>query len=146
MRFVASVMLTEGSRIFLVVYGRCECLLVVLSGSHMMLLLPVLRPAAISHQACSLICLLLLVVRDVLLEDMQDPLDRIWDAINRIFHVSLGESEAQLLEELLIQSVPIVGLLRHRVSRTIVVKLNYMGHEVFHDLCHQDYRKINIMT
>lgn len=132
-------MLAHGSSILFVVDRWCEGLLVApipgwLRGVF-------LRATSICKHG-GFFRLTLLVACKVELKDSQDALDGIRHAIYSIFHILLGQSEAKLLEKLLIQSVPIVGLLRHRMSSTIVMKLHYMWNEMLHDLCDQNYKNI----
>ena len=85
------------------------------------------------------LCLFLLVRGNVSLQDFKDSFNGVWDAVHSIFHVSLDEGKAKLFEDFLIQRIPVVGLLRNRMGRRIVMQLHYMRHEVLHNLSYQHY-------
>lgn len=81
----------------------------------------------------------LLVRADALLQDMQDALHRVRDAVDRVVHVLFGEGETYLFEDLLVEGVPVVGLLRHGVRCTVVMQLNQVRQKVLHYLGNKHY-------
>lgn len=54
----------------------------------------------------------------------EDSFNCIRHTIYNVIHVFLSKSEAYLFEDLLIQSIPVVQLLRNRVCCAIVMNLN----------------------
>ena len=129
MPFISEVVLAVCPRVLFVVVTRCKILLL-----SWMLGCVFFRAAAISYHR-SFFGFTLLISCDVELQKSEDALNGVGDTVDCILHILLGEGEPKFLEELLIQGVPVVGLLRQRMSSTIIVKLYYMRNKCLHNFC-----------
>ena len=135
MPLIRGVVLAVGPRVLFVVVSGCKGLLLPWAW---MLGCVFFRAAAFSYHR-SLFGFTLLVSCDVELQKSEDALNGVGDTVDCILHVLLGEGEPKLLEELLIQGVPVVGLLRQGMRSTIIVKLYNMRHKSLHYFGHEHY-------
>jgi hypothetical protein len=129
MPFISVVVLAVGPRVLFVVVSRRKSLLVPWAW---MLGCVFFRAAAISYHR-SFFGFTLLISCDVELQKSKDALNGVGDTVDCILHILLGEGEPKFLEELLIQGVPVVGLLRQGMSSTIIVKLYYVWNKCLHN-------------
>ena len=93
----------------------------------------------IIHIFNTLLFLLLQVVLYFKFESEEDSFDYFWNHFNEFFDFTWAQLILHLLEHLGIKSVPIVCFLLLGMSSWIIVKLNNIGDEVFHDFSDQDY-------
>ncbi len=70
------------------------------------------------------------------LDKFQDLFGLIWNTSYTVLNVLLADCKANLLEYLLIQSVPVVSFLRDGVGLTVVVKVDDVGDEMLYYFCH----------
>jgi hypothetical protein len=74
------------------------------------------------------------MLSDVELKRQKYEFDTVWRHVHNIFDFFLAQAEAQLLEHLRVERVPVVSLLRDRVRLAVVVHVHHLREVVLHHL------------
>ena len=73
----------------------------------------------------------------MILESQKDLLNGVRFHTHTVFNLFFAQIETKLLENFDVQSIPIIGFLRHRMSLTVIMHIDHFRKMMLHNFCHE---------